>query len=504
MNSQIAADLSSLVGPENVLTDESARSFATADLFPKPEQIPALLSVFPTSTKSVADVVAYLHEKKIPITPRGAGLSYTGGVSPSESCVVIDTTHLDHIEIHADDLYARVGAGVPWEKLHEALRPYRLKCAQPNPISGAVTTVGGAAAQNIPGGMDGFLGATIVLADGRVVHTGAAAQDESFWRYSGPDLTGIFLGDCGAFGIKTELIVRLAPARAAAFASFAFEDALPLLDAMIPILRNGLAARAVAMDPLKTKQATKVDAEEAAKIVGAVVSQSGSITQSIRNVAQLARGAIETKPEGWVLHLTSEAATQIGADAQLTLAKEICSQAGREIDNVIPKTLHAKPYSIRGFVGPQGERWVPIHGILPLSKARDCMTQLRAFTDSKKADWAQNGISLNWLVSSIGPYVTIEAMFYWPDALDPLHFQHLSERNTERFKHAAKNMAAREMISKSREEMRKIYDTYGAVHAQIGRFYHLSNAALPLAQMIKTSLDKNGMMNPGVLGLSKE
>lgn len=503
MNAQIAADLGRIIGPDNILADERACALATADLFPNAEQAPALLCLLPESTQAVAEAMAYLHSRKIPVTPRGAGLSYTGGVSPDKPAVVIDTARLEDIEIHADDLYARVGAGVSWEKLHEALRPYRLKCAQPNPISGAVTTVGGAAAQNVPGGMDGFLGVVVVLADGSIVRTGAAASghENGFWRHNGPDLTGLFLGDCGAFGVKTELILRLMRVRPAAFASFAFDHVQQLLDAMAPVLRDGLVTRAVAMDPLKTRQATKVDAGEAAKIVGAVVSQSGSLTQSIKNIAQLARSTVAANPDGWVLHLTCEAATQTGADAQLALAKNICARNGREIDNVIPKTLHARPYSIRGFVGPQGERWAPIHGILSLSRAQACMNDLLAFVDRRKGDMDSLGISVNWIASSIGPYVTIEAMFYWTDALDALHFRHLSARNAERFKHADKNEPARAAIAEWRCNMREIYDAHGAVHAQIGRFYHLPDAAAPLARKLKKALDADGMMNPGVLGL---
>ena len=270
---------------------------------------------------------------------------------------------------------------------------------------------------------------------------------------------------------------------------------------MVPILRGGLVTRAIAMDPLKSRDVTKVDTAEAASILSAVVSQSGSIAQSIKDMAQLARGAIRTKTTDWALHLTVEAVTEVGAEAQLSLAKDICARSGREIDNVIPKTLYAKPYSIRGFVGPQGERWVPIHGILALSQARPCMDQLTALTDSKAADFERLGISLNWLVSSIGAYVTIEAMFYWKDMLDPIHFKHLSPRNAERFKHAESNAAAREAISALRIELRDIYDAHGAVHAQTGRFYHLPDAVSPLLEKIKKTLDSNGTMNPGVLGL---
>ena len=71
-----------------------------------------------------------------------------------------------------------------------------------------------------------------------LARTGALAQPggEGFWRHHGPDLTGLFLGDCGAFGIKTELALRLVPERPAAFASFAFERGSELAAAMVALV----------------------------------------------------------------------------------------------------------------------------------------------------------------------------------------------------------------------------------------------------------------------------
>ena len=45
---------------------------------------------------------------------------------------------------------------------------------------------------------------------------------------------------------------------------------------------------------------------------------------------------------------------------------------------------------------------------------------------------------------------TIEPMFYWRDALDPLHLRHLSEKNRARFGALAANPAAREAVRDAR------------------------------------------------------
>lgn len=507
----LLSEIAAIVRQPNVAADEAARRLASADIFLWPDAVVADLVVRPGSTDETARVVSLLARERITMVPRGAGLSYTAGAVPHGPAAIIDTARLDAIEINADDLYAVVGAGCTWESLAEALRPHGLRAVQSGPISGSHSTVGGTASQSMPGGMDGIIGLTLVLPDGSVARTGSGARTggSPFQRYSGPDLTGLFLGDCGAFGIKTEVVMRLTAERPAAFASFAFADADDLVAAMVMLQKGGLVSRAFAMDQAKGEAAGKVELSEALKIVGAVAKGAGSAGKALQDVAQLARGRTALHNHPWSLHLTVEAATEAATGEQMALARgAVRAQFGEralEIDNIVPKTLRAKPYSIRGLVGPQGERWVPVHGILPLSRARPCMAALRAHLAAQAESLASSGVSVQWLVSSVGAYVTIEPMFYWRDALDPIHMAHLSERNRARFGGVAENPAARNLVQRLRAELRDILDAHDAVHAQIGRFYRLTELMDPgsrdLLALVKRALDPRGHMNPGVLGL---
>jgi D-lactate dehydrogenase (cytochrome) len=496
-------ELARIVGAANVLADEAARRYASSDLFVWPDAAVADLVVRPGSTDEASRAVSALAGRDI--VPRGAGLSYTAGVVPRGPAVVVDTARLDAIEVHADDLYALVGAGCTWEKLAAALKPHGLQAVQRSPISGSHSTVGGLASQNLPGGMDGIIGLTVVLADGTVARTGSAARRgaSAFQRYSGPDLTGLFLGDCGAFGIKAEVVLRLAPEPAAAFASFGFGDGEALVGAMAAVMRRVPGVRAFAMDQAKGAAASKVEGGEAAKILGAVVKGAGSFGQAMKDMAQLARGRHTLAEHPWSLHLTAEGPTEAAARAQLDLAREQLQAA--EIDNVVPKTLRAKPYSIRGLVGPDGERWVPVHGVLPLSRARACMADLRAHLESQSEPLQRAGVTVQWLCSSAGPYVTIEPMFYWRDALDPIQLAHLSERNRARFSGFPENAPARDLVRRLRGELRDAFARHGAVHAQVGRFYRLTEMMDPgsreLLARVNRALDTEGRMNPGALNL---
>lgn len=502
--------LAAIVGAEHVLTEASARRLASRDLFTWPGEVDAAAVVRPASTDECARVMTVLAGTTLAVVPRGAGLSYTGGAVPHSHAVVIDSTRMDGIDIHPEDLYAVVGAGVVWEKLAAALKPHGLRPVQGSPISGAVTTVGGLASNGLPGGLDGLIGLTVVLADGTVVHTGSGALSTTspFQRYAGPDLTGLFLGDCGGFGVKTEVVLRLVRERPAAFASFAFAEAEAMFEALQHVLREGLVTRAFSLDQAKAATAAKVEAAEAARIVGSVLKGASSIGAAIRDVAQLARGAGDTVRAPWSLHLVVEGATEALAEAQLDLARAVCCEHGREIDNVVPKTLRARPYSIRGFIGVDGERWVPVHGILPLSRAAACFRSLEAALAARGDDLDREAILHSWLISSQGAYVTIEPMFYWRDALEPLHLAHLSERNRDRFGGRPENPSARRLVGELRTAMRDVLDAHGAVHAQLGRFYRygatLAPGTLALVERLREAADPGGRMNPGVLGLGSD
>ena len=501
----LASALTAIVGVEHVLADPAACDLASSDLFVWPKRQRALLVVRPGNLRELSAVMGCLHATGTPAVPRGAGMSYTGGVVPNTPAVVLELTRLATIEVHAEDLYAVVGAGCTWEALAAALKPYGLRAVQPNPISGSVSTVGGAAAQNVPGGMHGIVGLTVVLADGTVAYTGSGAIQPGArgQRNAGPDLTGLFLGDCGALGVKAAIALRLAPEHPAAFASFAYEGADAMLVDMARLLRDGLVTRAFSMDQAKTQSATKVSMGEAVGIVGAVVRSAGSVTQAVRDVAQLAMSTRTLGAASWSLHCVVEAPTQALADEQLALARRVCTQGATEIDNVLPKTLRAKPYSIRGFVGPAGERWVPVHGILPLSRARACMAALQAELAAREPALSALGITHSWMIASIGATITIEPMLYWPDVLDPIHMQHLSERNRARFGGFTPNPAARECVASVRNELCEIMDRHDAIHAQIGRFYpyadRMDAGSRELLQRIKHALDPHGTMNPDVL-----
>jgi D-lactate dehydrogenase (cytochrome) len=240
------------------------------------------------------------------------------------------------------------------------------------------------------------------------------------------------------------------------------------------------------------------------KTAAAVIRRAGTLTQAASDAAKLVRLAVGTAGQRrWSLHLTMESPTQTGADAQLDRACSICQRHGRRGDDVFPRAMRAKPYSVRGFVGPSGERWAPVHGIFAFSRVRAAMSDLQVFVTERAAQMQDLEINASWLISSAGAHVVIEPMLYWRDQLDPLHMQYLSPRNRERFGGFAPNPAARTFVRAMREGLRDIMDKHGAVHSQLGRFYRLNGSGIPenLLPRLKAALDPDCGINPGVLGL---
>ena len=459
------AELAAIAGHENVILETRALALASSDLIDWPWQRPALAVVKPRSTEETARLARAAGLYGIPLIARGAGLSYSGGGVPGGAAIIVDTTNLATIDIHADDRHAQVGAGTSWEALAQALAPHGLKPAQPMPISGVHTTVGGAASQGMPGGLDGIIGLAVVLADGTVARTGSGAlrHGSAFQRYWGPDLTGVFLGDCGAYGIKTEISLRLVPVRPLRFASFSCPDGATGLGLMTRLLQAGLAVRVVANGP--------------------------------------GNGPGADAP--WTVHVTMEGATEDAADCVLAAVRADRGQQATEIDADVPRRLHARPFSIRGFVGLEGERWLPVHGVLPLSQAPSCLAALQRLLADHAAELDTHGIRYTWTLSSTGPYITIEPMFYWNDALTPLHLYYLSDRHRERFSGRHDAAEARALVRRVRDDLRLAMDAHDAVHAQLGHYFPyrsaLEDGAGQLAARIKRALDPDGRMHPGTL-----
>ena len=169
----------------------------------------------PRSAKSVAKLLAFAHEHRLPVTPRGAGYGYVGGCVPSLGGIVLSLERMKRIrEINADDFVAVVEPGVITKTLQDAVEKRGL-FYPPDPASRADCSLGGNIATNAGGPRclkygvtrDYVLGLEVALADGSLIRLGSRTHKNK----TGFDLHRFFVGSEGLLGVVTEATLKLLP-----------------------------------------------------------------------------------------------------------------------------------------------------------------------------------------------------------------------------------------------------------------------------------------------------
>ena len=203
-----------------------------------PKYLP-LAVVSPKSAADVQRIVKVALELGLSLSCRGAGLSYSAGYIPAnDRTLIVDTSGMNRIvELNVEDRYVTVEAGVTWAALYDALKE-RASSRPSGERSRAATQPLAPACRRGPSSTapafverarNPSIGLKVVTGTGEIVTTGSAAsvhRPSPFYRNYGPDLTGMFLADSGAFGIKVEATLQLIPApEAIEVASFSFAAA---------------------------------------------------------------------------------------------------------------------------------------------------------------------------------------------------------------------------------------------------------------------------------------
>jgi glycolate oxidase len=223
--------------------------------------------VLAESAHEVIETVALCHAARVPFMARGSGTSLSGGAVPIEDGIVIALNRMNRV-LRFDPVarIAVVEPGVINLAVTAMAAPYGLYYA-PDPSSQSVCTIGGNVAFNSGGahcfrhGMTAnhVLGLRVVLGDGTVATLGGDSLEQA-----GPDLTGLFVGSEGLFGIALEITLRLVTRPAAYRTVLAAYDSLQTAgDAVSRVIESGLLLGAMEiMDRLA------MDAAEAAVQAG--------------------------------------------------------------------------------------------------------------------------------------------------------------------------------------------------------------------------------------------
>jgi glycolate oxidase len=232
-----------IIGPGHERIEDYGR-----DESPLPEFFPPACAVLVESTEQAAAVLRICLERKVPVTPRGAGSGMCGGALPIHGGVVLSTERMTRIkELDPGDLVAVVEPGVVTGKLQEAAEAQQL-FYPPDPASLEFCSIGGNAATNA-GGPRAFkygvtreyiLGLEVALMGGEVLRCGRRTAK----GVTGYDLVAGFIGTEGTFGVITELTVKLLPLPVAAATVLGVFDGVATAGAAISaLLRDGLRPR---------------------------------------------------------------------------------------------------------------------------------------------------------------------------------------------------------------------------------------------------------------------
>ena len=503
-------DLTSTLGAD-LISEKDA--WLSRDIFYWDGLNDAAVVCAPETPEQVAAILAIASEHGAAVSSRGGGMSYTAGYRPKRpDTILLDLRQINAIrEVNPTDRYVIAEAGATWDSVTEALKPHGLRVEIQAPFSGIYSTVGGALSQNVPQGMKGILGVEVVRANGDIVRTGAwarAGQEKPFVRHYGPDLTGLFIGDGGAFGVKTAaaLQVRQVPG-GLAYGSFAFETYEDMAATMIELGPYDFVSRKVGLDPFKSQNAAKVGFKEAIATLGKVSTESKSLIGGAMSAAKMAAtGSNFMDGVKWSLHLTIEGVDDHAAETGLDIVRSVCTKSGREIANILPQAMAARGYSVRGFLGKDGQRWVPTNSLFPLSRAPEIATAIQAFFESKRADMNRLNIVESYMTNYGESYFMCEPSFYWADEVSELHLRHLGADEASKFKSLPADEEKRIFVKQLRADLTQTFQDLGAVHVQLGKCYEFNSTLRPetrrLVEDVKQMLDPDGILNPGNLGLN--
>ena len=508
------------IGSNIVVTDASEIPLYTSDVYGM--GIPPALIVRPAELQQVSSIVKIATSMGFAITQRGGGMSYTGGYLPIHThTVMLDLSALNRIvSINEDDLVITVEAGVTWQQIWEALTPRGLRLPFFGTFSGSRATVGGGLSNGAlfmgtaryGSAADIVVGMEVIDASGRHIQTGQAAfhNGRPGFRHYGPDLTGLFVHDAGALGVKTSASLRMMPMpEAADYASFAFATQKDATRSLSAIGRSGYCEEAYIFDPATTQRS--LDPATLMKDIGRlgnVIRSQSSMLKGLQEGAKMAMaGRRFVEGEVYTLHCVCAGRSVDGVrDDRRSVIKLALDHNGVEISNTIPKAARANPFEpLNGILGSQGERWAALNSKVPHSDAERLIAATEAAIDPYRERMAACGVTMSFLYIAIAQHVfSYEPVLRWFDEWLPVH-RHVPEPDfLNELEEPSPNHEGRALVDEVRSKIVDVFAEFGAASNQIGKTYPMLASLNPdsrsVLRALKQELDPEGLINPGALG----
>lgn len=220
---EFVTELESICEVTSAVNDVAAVAEASRDWWPialhwaLAGEVPSLAAVIahPHSTEEVSRVLSMCNTHRVPVTAAGGRSGVCGASIPVHGGVVLDTTGLNGlVAVDAVSGVVEVRPGTFGPDLERELQESFGLTVGHHPQSFDLATVGGWVACRGAGQYstrygkieDMVIGLEVVLADGSIVRTGGHAAGAV-----GPDLDAIFVGSEGTLGIVTSVLLRTHP-----------------------------------------------------------------------------------------------------------------------------------------------------------------------------------------------------------------------------------------------------------------------------------------------------
>jgi glycolate oxidase subunit GlcD len=252
-------DLLPVLGPARLRRDSASRHLYSYDAA-FDEELPLAVAL-PQSTAEVAEIMRVCARHGLPVVPRGAGTSLSGGPIPAPGSLVLSFTRMNRVlELCPAEQLAVVQPGVvnlDLQKQAEALGYFYA----PDPSSQLVSTIGGNLGHNAGGphclkyGVTAhhILGVELVTAEGEVLRLGGRTLETPGYNW-----LGLVVGGEGTLGVVTEITCRLLPLPAALGTALAIFDTLEGASESV----SGIIARGIVPAALEMLDQTLIGAVE--------------------------------------------------------------------------------------------------------------------------------------------------------------------------------------------------------------------------------------------------
>jgi FAD/FMN-containing dehydrogenase len=455
-------EIQNKIDPKYIATDKEICYAYSMDSSPVPGYIPDAV-IRPSTTDEVSEIMKLANKHKTPIYPRGAAASLVlMGVPLQPGGVSLDLTRMNKIlEIDEDSMCVTVQAGITWGELEYELKKKGWYTGMVGPGPGLSTTIGGAisvasvyyGSAKYGTACDILLGLEVVLPTGEIIRTGSAALETAkrHTRYGiGLDSTGIFCGDQGIMGVKTEATLKLYPApKATGFFVFGYEDGDNLLKAV-----HEMAALHVASD------------------IGYTDGKSG---------LDMGGG-----PERFMIHGKIEAHSEKELEAQLELFNKIASDTGgiKKGESLAKMIFHDMIYEVFPIAGMSGNFGASCNK-MPIFESRKVHEKYLEYIGKHAENIKKHKITTVWYA-----FVTGSALDILPQLQIPAHDPDALKFGTELWENFIK------------EEL-----NYGTIHYWLGKVIgdkvveRYRPNYFEFIKKLKDTLDPNGILNPGLLKL---